>query len=146
MKIRTMTINDYEQVYELWTSTPNMGLNNLDDSKEGIAKYLNRNPSTCFVAETDSCIIGVILSGHDGRRGYIYHMAVAQGHQRKGIGEALLNEVMSAFKKIDIHKVALVVFEKNEKGNAFWEKQGFIARSDLVYRNKSLVDLERIDT
>jgi len=141
-----MTINDYEQVYTLWLNTPNMGLNNLDDSKEGIAKYLERNPNTCFVAEKDTHIIGVILSGHDGRRGYIHHMAVAQDEQRKGIGETLLNEVVSAFKKISIHKVALVVFEHNEKGNAFWEKQGFTARSDLVYRNKSLIDLERVDT
>jgi len=146
MKIRTMTINDYEQVYSLWLSTPNMGLNNLDDSKEGIAKYLKRNPSTCFIAEKNARIIGVILSGHDGRRGYIHHMTVAESEQRQGLGEVLLDAAMSALKEDDIHKVALVVFEKNEKGNRFWEKQGFTARGDLVYRNKSIVELERIDT
>jgi len=141
-----MTISDYGQVYSLWTNTPNMGLNNLDDSKEGIAKYLKRNPDTCFVAEKNSHIIGVILSGHDGRRGYIYHMAVAQEEQRQGVGEALLNTAMLAFKEAGINKLALVVFEHNEKGNAFWEKHGFAARGDLAYRNKSLVDLERMDT
>ena len=146
MKIRIMTTDDYEQVYELWINTPNMGLNNLDDSKEGIAKYLARNPYTCFVAEKDSRIIGVILSGHDGRRGYIHHTAVAQSEQRQGIGAALVNAAMSALEEAGIHKVALVVFNKNEKGNAFWEKQGFTARSDLVYRNKAISDLNRINT
>ena len=146
MNIRIMTINDYEQVYSLWLNTPNMGLNNLDDSKEGISKYLARNPNTCFVAEKDEKIIGVILSGHDGRRGYIHHTAVAQSEQRNGTGTALLNAVIEALEREGINKVALVVFGKNEKGNAFWEKQGFITREDLNYRNKAITDLTRIDT
>jgi len=141
-----MTINDYEQVYALWVNTPNMGLNNLDDSKEGIAKYLIRNPNTCFVAEKKGNIIGVILSGHDGRRGYIHHAAVAGSEQRNGVGTALVNASMIALEREGITKVALVVYEKNEKGNAFWEKYGFIERSDLVYRNKAIVDLISIDT
>ena len=146
MDIRTMIIEDYEQVYSLWINTPNMGLNNIDDSNDGIEKYLVRNPNTCFVAETNGNIIGVILSGHDGRRGYIHHMAVAGNKQRQGIGAALLNAAMSALKREGIAKVALVVFEKNEKGNAFWDKLGFTRRNDLVYRNKAIVDLTRIDT
>ena len=146
MDIRIMTINDYEQVYALWVSTPNMGLNNLDDSKESIAKYLIRNPNTCFVAEKKGNIIGVILSGHDGRRGYIHHAAVAGSEQRNGVGTALVNASMIALEREGITKVALVVYEKNEKGNAFWEKYGFIERSDLVYRNKAIVDLISIDT
>jgi len=136
-----MTINDYEQVYSLWLNTPNMGLNNLDDSKEGIAKYLVRNPNTCFVAEENGNIIGVILSGHDGRRGFIYHAAVVQSEQRQGIGASLVNAAMSALEREGINKVALVVIGKNEKGNAFWEKQGFSTRSDLVYRNKAITEL-----
>ena len=146
MTIRTMTVSDYENVYSLWLNTPNMGLNNLDDSKEGIAKYLERNPNTCFVAEKDGVIIGVVLSGHDGRRGYIHHTAVSQTKQRNGVGTALLNAAMSALEGEGINKVALVVFGKNEKGNAFWEKQGFIKRPDLIYRNKAIADLTRIDT
>jgi len=69
-------------------------LNNIDDSKEGIAKYLARNPNTCFVAEKDGNIIGVILNGHDGHRGYIHHTAVSRNEQRNGIGNALLNAAM----------------------------------------------------
>lgn len=146
MMIRTMTIGDYERIFALWLNTPNLGLNDIDDSKEGIAKYLERNANTCFVAETEEKIIGAILSGHDGRRGYIYHTAVDESEQRRGIGASLLNAAMSALEREGISKVALVVFGKNEKGNAFWEKQGFIIRNDLNYRNKSLVELTRIDT
>ena len=146
MTVRIMTINDYDKVYELWLSTPNMGLNNVDDSREGTTKYLERNPNTCFVAEQNHRIVGVILSGHDGRRGYIHHTAVAQDKQRKGIGRALVDAAISALKKEGISKVALVVFSENENGNAFWEKEGFSSRSDLVYRNKAIVDLTRIDT
>ena len=141
-----MRINDYEQVYSLWLNTPNMGLNNLDDSKEGIEKYLIRNPDTCFVAENNCHIIGAILCGHDGRRGYIHHTAVDEREQRNGVGTALVNAAMSALEREGINKAALVVFGKNEKGTAFWEKQGFTTRLDLVYRNKAITDLTRIDT
>ena len=73
MKIREMKITDYNAVYDLWRKTPGMGLNDIDDSREGIDRYLKRNPRTCFVAEFDSETVGVILAGHDGRRGYIPH-------------------------------------------------------------------------
>lgn len=146
MLIRLMTISDYQGVYHLWLNTPGMGLNNLDDSKEGIEKYLKRNPATCFVAEKNGSIIGVILSGNDGRRGYIHHTAVAVEERKQGIGKDLLEHAMAALKKEDINKVALVVFSKNEIGNEFWEKQGFVERKDLIYRNKNIVELERIDT
>ena len=146
MKIRAMTINDYDVVYALWLSTPNMGLNNLDDTKDGIAAYLARNPNTCFVAEKSGDIVGIILSGHDGRRGFIYHVAVAQGEQRQGIGTALVGTAMSALARERINKVALVVLAPNEKGNAFWESQGFTTRSDLVYRNKAIAEMTKIYT
>ena len=146
MKIRTMSNADYESVYTLWLNTPNMGLNNLDDSKDGILKYLARNPNTCFVSEKDGVIIGVILSGHDGRRGFIHHTAVAQSEQRNGVGTALLNAAIESLEREGINKVALVAYSKNEKGNAFWEKQGFITRPDLIYRNKAIANLTVIDT
>lgn len=146
VQIRIMTIQDYEGVYRLWRSTPGMGLNTTDDSHAGIQQYLNRNPNTCFVAEHAGEIIGVILSGHDGRRGMIHHMAVSASYQKRGIGNALLEHAMRALEREGIHKVALTVFARNEAGNAFWEKRGFEKRDDLVYRNKSITELTRIDT
>ena len=135
-----MTINDYEGVYHLWCNTSGMGMRSLDDSKEGIAIYLNRNPETCFVAESENKFIGVILSGHDGRRGYIYHIAVNDIVRKQGIGTALVNTSIEALKEQEINKVALVVFRSNKLGNSFWEARDFKSRNDLVYRNKSLND------
>ena len=146
MTIRTMTIEDYETVYELWMSCIGMGLNNLDDSKEGIERFLLRNPETCFVAEEDAETVGVILAGNDGRRGYIYHTAVNPDYRRRGIGSMLVDKALDALKSHGINKVALVVFSRNENGNAFWEKVGFTVRDDLTYRNISLADIVRIDT
>ena len=146
MEIRNMQLDDYDSVYALWLSCPGMGLNNLDDSREGITKYLARNPDTCFVAVEDGRIIGSILTGHDGRRGYISHTAVSPSHQRQGIGKQLVEVALDALKQQDINKVNLVVFARNEKGNAFWEKMGFTQRPDLIYRNCTLVDMERFDT
>lgn len=140
MKIRKMTIDDYKAVYELWNNTPGMGMRNVDDSKEGIEKYLKRNAETCFVAEVENKIVGVILSGHDGRRGYIYHTAVINTVRKHGIGTNLVNTAIEALKEQGINKVALVAFETNELGNYFWKSQGFKERNDLVYRNKSIND------
>lgn len=138
MEIRMMTISDYEKVYELWTNTAGMGIRSLDDSKEGFAKFLRRNPTTNFVAIIDDMIIGVILSGHDGRRGYIYHTAVDIKYRGNGIGKSLVNRALEALEKEGINKVALVVFKNNDIGNAFWDSIGFEERVDLSYRNKSI--------
>lgn len=146
MQIRNMQVSDYDSVYTLWLSCPGMGLNNLDDSREGITKYLARNPDTCFVAEENGRIVGAILSGHDGRRGYISHTAVLPDHQRHGIGKIMVETALKALKAQGINKVNLVVFAKNKTGNAFWEKMGFTQRHDLIYRNRALVDMTRIDT
>ncbi len=122
--IRQMTIHDYPAIYQLWLSCKGMGLNDVDDSESGIARFLERNPTTCFVSETDGKLNGVILAGSDGRRGYIYHTAVHPSCRKQGIGSALVRAEL----------------------NAFWEKQGFTVRNDLVYRNQSLVEIMRIDT
>ena len=146
MNIRLMSIDDYEKVYELWMSCVGMGLNNLDDSKEGIDKFLQRNPDTCFVAEADNRIVGVIIVGNDGRRGYIYHTAVNPQYRKQGIAKSLVETAMTALQNNGINKVALVVFDRNEIGNDFWEKMGFTVRDDLIYRNKALAEIVRIDT
>ena len=143
---RIMTIDDYDKVYALWMSCRNMGFNNLDDSREGIGKYLKRNPSTCFVAVKEHSVVGVILSGHDGRRGFIHHLAVSEECRRQQIATNLVKHALSALQSEGINKVALLAFNYNEAGNAFWENQGFTARSDVTYRNKALVEMVRIDT
>ena len=140
-----MTIEDYEKVYQLWLSCAGMGLNNLDDSKEGIDKFLKRNPDTCFVAEDSDKIVGAIIAGNDGRRGFIYHTAVDPDFRNQGIGTKIVYAAVDALKESGINKVALVVFDRNKDGNAFWKRVGFTARDDLVYRNKAITELGRID-
>ena len=139
-----MIIEDYDDVYRLWTLTKGMGLNNLDDTKTGINIFLQRNPNTCFVAIFHNEIIGTIISGHDGRRGYIYHTAVSEKFRKKGIGQKLVTSSLSALKTEGINKVALVVFSKNKLGNLFWEKIGFRKREDLIYRDKTINEMEKI--
>lgn len=145
MTIRTMNMEDYEKVYHLWIHTEGMGLNTTDDSREGIARYLLRNPHTCFVAEENGELVGVIMSGHDGRRGFIHHTTVKTEYRGQGIGKKLVDSALAALETEGIHKVALVAFEKNMLGNIFWEKVGFTVRDDLVYRNKNIHELKRID-
>ena len=144
--IRTMTLSDYDSVYQLWHNTPGMGLNTIDDSRKGIEKYLKRNPTTSFVAEQDGRIVGVIMAGHDGRRGYIYHTAVQPEYIGHGIAAQLVGHAMAALDKEGISKAALVAFKSNDLGNGFWEHLGFTEREDLVYRNKNIRALEKIDT
>ena len=146
MNIRKMLITDYEGVYNLWMSCKGMGLNNLDDSKEGIEKFLRRNPNTCFVCEKDNNVIGVIMSGHDGRRGYIYHTAVHPDYRLQGIGSSLVKNALNSLKEDGINKVALIVFKRNEVGNGFWEHIGFTSRDDIIYRNKAISELIRFDS
>ena len=146
MEIRKMLVNDYEEVYALWMSCSGMGLNDLDDSREGIAKFLTRNPDTCFVAIEQGGVVGVILAGHDGRRGYIYHTSVHPDYRKRGIATKLVNTAMKALEVCGINKVALVVFARNQGGNSFWERTGFTIREDLIYRNKTIRAMRRIDT
>lgn len=146
MNIREMIEADYDQVYQLWLSCAGMGLNDLDDSKEGIARFLQRNPQTCLVAVENQTIIGAILAGSDGRRAYIYHTAVHPNYRRRGIARQLVETVLTVLDDLKIHKVALVVFKRNAEGNKFWEKLGFSVREDLIYRNQARTEMVRLDT
>ena len=146
VNIRVMSIFDYDGVYDLWIHTPGMGLDTADDSREGIERYLKRNPKTSFVAECDNRIIGVIMAGHDGRRGYIHHTAVLPAYRNQGIAKRLVDCAMAALEEEGINKVALVAFKTNDIGNGFWDSIGFVERDDLVYRNKNIHVLCRTDT
>jgi len=138
--VKKVTIDDFEQLFELWNSTEQSrrALNPVDDSREGIERYLKRNPNTCFAAVQDGRIIGVILAGHDGRRGIIHHMCVHPEFRRMGIAAHLVSLAEEALKKEGIQKVFGLVFADNEAGNLFWENQGYSLRTNLNYRNKSL--------
>jgi ribosomal protein S18 acetylase RimI-like enzyme len=140
MQIRLMQKSDYSQTYLLWSKTAGIALFSIDDSEKGIEIFLNRNPETNFVAVIDDRIVGVIMSGHDGRRGYIYHAAVDTEYRGCGIGHTLVQKALESLRNQGINRVALVAMKSNEIGKAFWIKAGFEERKDLNYYNKILND------
>lgn len=140
--IRIMTIQDYDEVFQIWMETEGMGLRSLDDSAEGISLFLRRNPTTSFVAVENNCIVGVILCGHDGRRGYIYHTVVRQQYRREGIAASLIEAAVQALKREGITRVCLNVLETNEQGKAFWKKMGWEKKDFLGFYSKSITDRE----
>lgn len=133
-----MRIEDYEQVYALWKQIHGFGIRSVDDSKEGIARFLKRNPETSVVAIEDGKIVGAILCGHDGRRGCLYHVCVDADYRMRGIGKSMVVFAMEALKKEKISKVSLIAFTKNDIGNAFWNEIGWTKRLDLNYYDFTL--------
>lgn len=131
--IRTMTIEDYEEVHALWMKIHGFGIRSIDDSREGIERFLKRNPSTSVVAVEDGKIVGSILCGHDGRRGCLYHVCVDEAYRMRGIGKSMVVMAMEALQAEQINKVSLIAFTKNDIGNAFWKGIGWTRREDLNY-------------
>jgi ribosomal protein S18 acetylase RimI-like enzyme len=131
MIIRTMTLKDYDKVYELWSGIKGFALRSLDDSREGVEKFLKRNPDTSVVAEENGRIIGTILSGHDGRSASFYHVCVARDYRGKGVGHQMVSEALLKLKEEQISKVSLIAFCSNEIGNKFWQDLGFTLREDI---------------
>lgn len=137
-EIRTMTMEDYGQVYELWTEIRGFGIRSIDDSREGVERFLLRNPSTSKVAVVDGQIVGSILCGHDGRRGCFYHVCVRESFRKRGIGKAMAVACMGALQEEKVNKVNLIAFKTNEVGNHFWQGEGWTFREDLNYYDFTL--------
>ena len=142
--VKVMTIDDYDKLFIMWKNTPNMGLRSLDDSKEGISRFLKRNPSTNFTAYEDDKLVGAILSGHDGRRGYIYHTVVLPEYRRRGIASSLVDAAVDALRKEGITRVCLNVMETNEHGKKFWIKKGWEKKDFLGFYSKAITDQENL--
>lgn len=131
IEIRTMTGEDYPGVYELWLGIHGFVMRSVDDSREGVCRFLERNPHTSVVAESEGKIIGAILCGHDGRRGCLYHVCVEENYRKRGIGKAMVASCMRRLQEEHISKVSLVAFKNNELGNFFWNEEGWMKREDL---------------
>ncbi len=138
MTIRAMTLEDYENVHDLWMKIKGFSIRSIDDSKEGVERFLQRNPGISVVAEADGRIVGAILCGHDGRRGCMYHVCVDPDYRLKGIGKSMVVFAMEALRKEKINKVSLIAFTQNDVGNAFWKEIGWTKREDLNYYDFTL--------
>ncbi len=131
--IREMTMDDYDKVYALWMSIQGFGIRSIDDSREGVERFLRRNPSTSVVAEQNGRIVGSVLCGHDGRMGCFYHVCVARDYRKHGVGHRMALYCMRALQDEGISKVNLIAFKTNAVGNAFWQGVGWTKREDINY-------------
>ena len=143
--IRAMEIADYDEVRSLWMKIKGFAIRSIDDSREGVERFLLRNPGISVVAVEDDHIVGAILCGHDGRRGCLYHVCVDPEYRLRGIGKAMVVFAMQALKKENINKVSLIAFTKNDIGNAFWHTIGWTERLDLNYYDFTLNDANIVE-
>ena len=138
MLIREMKIEDYDNVFALWKTIKGFGIRSVDDSREGIERFLKWNPGLSVVAEVEGTIVGAILCGSDGRRGCLYHVCVHKDFRRQGIGKSMVVWCMEKLKGFQINKVSLIAFTQNDVGNAFWKEIGWTKREDLNYYDFTL--------
>jgi len=130
-------IQHYKAVYALWQLCEGVGLSHAD-SRDCIEAYLARNPDMSFIAYEEKRIVGAILAGHDGRRGYIHHLAVDPSRRRQGIGRRLVNKAMSAIASAGVMKAHLFLFNNNNNGTDFWKASGWTLRGDLGVMSKTI--------
>jgi len=137
-----MTMEDYDGVRALWMTIRGFGIRALDDSREDVCRFLERNPTTSVVARAGDRIVGSILCGSDGRQGSLYHVCVAEAWRRQGIGTRMVGYCMKALREMGINKVALIAFARNDAGNAFWKqigwKQGNVNYYEFVLNEKNI--------
>jgi len=128
--VRPFRVKDYDAVIALWRRTEGVGLNE-SDTRRAIAAFLRRNPRLSFVAEKNGRVIGAVLCGHDGRRGYLHHLAVSKRHRRRGIGRLLVNACLAKLRKAGISKCNIFIFANNADGMKFWAHTGWRLRTEL---------------
>ena len=137
ISLSEMAISDYDRVLALWQKTHGLGLSDAD-SREEIGGFLKRNPGLCFICKEGELLIGTILCGHDGRRGYIYHLAVDEAYRKKGIGRQLTQKSLDALQRIGIAKCHLFVYRNNEEAELFYDRMGWQKRTTLDIFSKDV--------
>ena len=135
--ISEMTAGDYEEALALWKRCPGMGLSDADEMAP-LTRFLERNPGLSYIARDDALLIGTCLCGSDGRRGYLYHLAVDPDYRRRGIGRNLVVAVFSKLHDLDIHKCHIMVYGTNEVGLAFWKQDGWVTRPEIVLMSRNV--------
>jgi len=139
INLHEMSINDYQEIYSLWEKSDNIGLSKTD-SLHSIEKFLERNPGMSYTAWAEGKLIGSVLCGHDGRRGYIHHLMVHPDFRRQGLGQSLVSRCMFALTRIGIQKCHLFIFEDNDGGQKFWESLGWTKRVELTMMSQQILE------
>ena len=135
--IHPFTIAEYDAVIALWQQCEGIGLSDADE-RDRIEFYLERNSGTSFIAQDDGAVIGAILCGHDGHRGFIHHLAVRSDYRRQGIATQLVERGLDGLTAVGIRKCHLLIFNKNESGIAFWQHDGWELRQDINIMSKHI--------
>ena len=136
--ISPFTIDSYGTVHALWEQCEGVGLHDDCDSREGIQSYLRRNPGMSFIATVEGEAVGAVLGGHDGRRGYIHHLAVRPDCHRQGLGRRLVDRCLDALRSAGIRKCHIFIFNTNAEGIAFWKTVGWTVRTDIHVISKDI--------
>ena len=139
---RNLILSDYDAVIALWQSAEGVGLSSAD-AREAIGRYLARNPGMSFTAWDGDELVGAVLCGHDGRRGYVHHLAVCPSHRRRGVGSELAERGLAALEAEGIEKCHLFVFVHNADAIAFWERAGWTLRTDVRVMSRYTRDSRR---
>ena len=135
--LRKLVLRDYDELLALWHSCDGVGLSEGDDL-EGVRLFLRRNPGLSFVALRSGRIVGAALCGHDGRRGFLYHVAVAPTERRQGIARSLIAACLQGLRAVGMGKCHIVVYAKNKEGQRFWRHLGWVERKELKMMSQSL--------
>lgn len=136
-----MSISDYQEVYQLWTSVDGLRISN-GDSMENLNRYLQRNPGMSFIARCNGELVGTVLCGHDGLVGMIHHLAVAPAHRNLGIASKLVQSALGALNLAGIERCQISVGATNAVGRSFWRKLGWGRGKSHVYINNQVEALE----
>lgn len=137
MQIRLMTLKDYHQVLTVW-QTAGLNIYPKDDSKKSLLRFLKMNPKSCLVAEVGKKIVGGILGAFNGRRAWIYHLAVHPKYQKQGIGLALVEKLEQYFTNINVYKIKLDVLKSNVDVIPFYKKLGYVFEEECIVMEKKL--------
>lgn len=135
--LASFDIADYHEVLALWKRCEGVGLSDADE-KEAIAAYLLRNPRMSFIARVSGVVVGAILCGHDGRRGYIHHLAVESSWRRRGLAQKLVEKSLDELQAYGIGKAHVFIFNDNAQGIAFWRATGWERRFDISVISKTI--------
>jgi putative acetyltransferase len=135
--IREFIMTDYPAAYALWSRTEGVGLSQADEP-HNVAQFLARNPGLSFVAEEGGRLVGAVLCGNDGRRGFLHHLAVEKEWRKSGIGRHLVERCIGALAEAGLHKCHLFVLADNVEGQRFWKRIGWEERTTLTVMSRDV--------
>jgi N-acetylglutamate synthase len=137
LSFHEFSIDQYPEAYALWESSEGIGLSEAD-SRGNIERFLGRNPGLSFTARDGGRLVGALLCGDDGRRGYLHHLAVAADHRRRGVGSALVDRSLAALAARGVRKCHIFVIRANEEGKRFWARVGWQERATLLIMSRDI--------